>query len=388
MMHAKERTAAFLSSALRQNSQSADSDGATAGMVGPEEPDGIVGALCKRMSGMDAAVPFALMCVLFGVFALLVPNYLSVSNLQQLLRDFAEPCLVALAMGVVIFGGGIDLSVGATFAIANFIALYLFRIEALPLGVAVIGVLAAGAIIGALNGVLIAYVKTRPFLTTLATLLILRAGLDLVTNAHTVELANAWHETDAWNFLGAGFVFGIPANMAALLVLAMILHIGLTRLRPGLHIMATGAERKAARHAGIDTQRVTLLIYILSGMIASLAGLFYAARQSSAGSDTGLGWEVSALAAVVLGGVSLSGGRGSVGRVMMGSAILFLLMSGLLRMNMPGGASSALIGFTLLAAVAGHIQWSRWRDRHRGRQARERARLALPEGAAAEQVQP
>lgn len=307
--------------------------------------------------------PFALMCALFAIFALLVPNYLSVLNLQQLMRDYAEPCLVALAMGIVILAGGIDLSVGAAFAIANFIALYLFRIEAWPLEFAVLGVLSAGAAIGTVNGFLIAYVKTRPFLTTLATLLVLRAGLDLVTNAHTIELANAWHETDAWYFLGAGFVLGIPSNMLALLVLAACLHVFLTRLRPGLHIMATGADRKAARHAGIDTRRTTLMVYVLSGLIAALAGLFYAARQNSAGSDTGLGWEVSALAAVVLGGVSIAGGRGSVGRVLMGSAILFLLMSGLLRMNMPGGASSALIGFTLLAAVAVRVQWTTRRER-------------------------
>lgn len=376
MMQAKERMTAFPSRTDRQDPLPGD-PGIVAGRTEREAPAGIGSALRKRLNGIDAAVPFLLMCILFGIFALAVPNYFSIGNLQQLMRDFAEPCMVALAMGIVIFGGGIDLSVGATFAIANFVALYLFRIEALPLGLAVMGVLAAGAAIGALNGVLIAYVRTRPFLTTLATLLVLRAGLDLVTMAHTVELANAWHETDAWNFLGAGFVFGIPANMATLLVLAVALHLMLTRMRLGVHIMATGADRKAARHAGIDTRRVTLSVYVLSGMLASLAGLFYAARQSSAGSDTGLGWEVTALAAVVLGGVSLSGGRGSVWRVLMGSAILFLLMSGLLRMNMPGGASSALTGFTLLVAVAVHIQWSRWHDRQKAIGTRQRFPAAL-----------
>ena len=306
----------------------------------------------------DALVPVALAGALFLLFALLVPNYLSVANLQQLMRDFAEPSLIALAMGLAIFAGGIDLSVGATFALANFVALFLFRIEAWPLPVAMLGVLAAGGAVGAINGWLVAYVRTRPFLTTLAMLIVLRAALDLATNAYTLELGNAWHETDAWVFLGAGFVLGIPTNMAALVVIAVALHVFLTRLRPGLHIMATGADRKAARHAGVDTRRTTFLVYVLSGLIAAVAGLFYAARQMSAGSDTGLGWEVSALAAVVLGGVSLTGGRGSVARVLAGSAILFLLMSGLLRMNMPGGASSALIGFTLLLAVALRVKWA------------------------------
>lgn len=362
MTQARDHDAGALAGRLRQNRLPAASGGAASG--GGRGPGASIGSWLRGYGGnLDALVPFALMCGLFVIFALAVPNYLSVLNLQQMMRDFAEPALVALAMGIVIFAGGIDLSVGATFAIANFIALYLFRIETWPLGFAAAGVLAAGAAIGAVNGFLIAYVRTRPFLTTLAMLLVLRAGLDLVTNAYTVELANAWHETDAWYFLGAGFVLGIPTNVIALLVIAAVLHVFLTRLRPGLHIMATGADRRAARHAGIDTRRTTLMVYILSGLIAALAGLFYAARQNSAGSDTGLGWEVSALAAVVLGGVSLAGGRGSVGRILMGSAISFLLMSGLLRMNMPGGASSALIGFTLLAAVAVRIYWSKRRER-------------------------
>lgn len=385
MTQARDHDAATLAGRLRQNSLMARFGGVTSGRARGALAEPIAAWPRGLPVSVDAMVPFLLMCALFAIFALLVPNYLSVINLQQLMRDYAEPCLVALAMGIVILAGGIDLSVGTTFAIANFSALYFFRIEAWPLEFAVLGVLSAGAAIGTVNGLLIAYVKTRPFLTTLATLLVLRAGLDLVTNAHTVELANAWHETDAWYFLGAGFVLGVPSNMVALLVLAACLHVFLTRLRPGLHIMATGADRKAARHAGIDTRRTTLMVYVLSGLIAALAGLFYAARQNSAGSDTGLGWEVSALAAVVLGGVSLTGGRGSVGRVLMGSAILFLLMSGLLRMNMPGGASSALIGFTLLAAVSVRVQWTKRRER---KVRVSNVRDDLPAAPAANRVRP
>ncbi|CFX32187.1 Inner-membrane translocator (fragment) [Candidatus Filomicrobium marinum] len=364
MTQAEDRSASFLRGALARSPSLR-----VAGRAFSERERGLLSRypVFRRRFGdsLDAAVPLLVMCGLFAAFALLVPNYLSGSNLQQLMRDYAEPCLVALALGIVVFAGGIDLSVGAIFALANFTALYLFRIEMWPLPVAVLGVLSVGAVIGAINGVLIAYLKTRAFLTTLAMLLILRAGLDFVTNAYTIELANAWRDTEGWYWLGAGYFLGVPSNMVILLVVALALHLFLTRLRPGLHIMATGADRKAARHAGINTRRVTLLAYVLSGLIAALAGLFYAARQSSAGSDTGLGWEVTALTAVVLGGVSLSGGGGSVGRVMIGSAILFLLMSGLLRMNMPGGASSALIGATLLGAVGIHIQWSRRRARSR-----------------------
>ncbi len=312
---------------------------------------------------MEAALPFLVMCLLFGAFAFEVPNYLSIINLQQLMRDFAEPAFVAMAIAIVIFAGGIDLSVGAIFAITNFAALYLFRMHELPLAIAILGVVSVGVIIGMVNGYLVAYVKTRPFLTTLAMLLILRACYDMTALAHTVELATAMHDTDGWYFLGAGNVLGIPTNMAALIIVGVGMSFFLKHLRPGSHIMAVGANRKTARHVGINVKRTLFLSYVLSGAITAIAGLFYAAKQNSAGSDTGLGWELTALTAVILGGVSLNGGRGSISRVFIGSAILFLLSSGLLRMNVPGSLTSALIGLMLIVAVAMNIKWVKFKDK-------------------------
>ncbi len=308
------------------------------------------------MRWLKPAVPFLVMCLLFGVFALEVPNYLSIVNLQQLTRDFAEPGLVAIAMAIVVLAGGIDLSVGATFALANFAALYLFRIHGLPLEAAVLGTLAVGLVIGAINGFLVAYVNARPFLTTLAMLLILRASYDMVTNAYVLEIAGAMHTSRTWDFLGMGTMLGIPVNMAALIVVGSLAYLFLTRVRPGLHIMAVGASRKAARHAGIDVQRTLFLAYVLSGLVTALAGLFYAARQNSAGSDAGEGWELTALTAVIVGGISLAGGRGTIVGAIIGAAILFILSSGLLRMNVPGDLTSALIGLILLVAVAITLQ--------------------------------
>jgi ribose transport system permease protein len=301
--------------------------------------------------GAEALIPALAMCLLFTVFAITVPNYLSVLNLQQLMSDFSIPAFIAMAMGVTIFAGCIDLSVGATFAIANFVALLLVRVHGWPLMAVVPCVLGIGVAIGALNGVLVAYAKTRPFLTTLATLLILRAIYDRETDRYTTELADAGYSGPFWEFLGAGKIFGVPASMIALVVIGFALHVFLTRTRPGIHIMAAGASRKAARHAGIPVNRVLFLAYGISAVIASVAGIFYAARNDSAGSDTGLGWEVSALAAVVLGGARLSGGSGTIPRVLIGSSIAFLLVSGLLRMNAPGSLTSGLIGLVLLSAV-------------------------------------
>jgi ribose transport system permease protein len=310
---------------------------------------------------MEALLPLILACLTFTTFAILVPHYLSVVNVQQLMRDFAEPGLVAVAMAIAILAGGIDLSVGATFALADFVALYLFRIQGFSLSIAVAGAVATGAAVGTLNGLLIAYLRARPFLTTLAVLLILRAVFNLVSEAYTTELAISTHESAAWDFLGDGTVLGLPVNMVVLCGVGFFCHFFLTRIRPGLHIMAVGASRKAARHAGIDVRRSLLLAYVLSGTIAALAGLLYAARQSAAGSDTALGFEVTALAGVVAGGVSIGGGRGSVGRAILGAALIFLLVSGLLRLNASASLASATIGLILLLAGGLTAKWPQLR---------------------------
>ncbi len=312
---------------------------------------------------MEPIVPFVAMCLLFAGFALTVPHYLSAVNLQQLAHDFAEPGLVSVAMAFTILAGGIDLSVGASFAMSTFFTLLLFRVLGLPLGIAAIGGLSAGLAIGAFNGSLVAYLKTRPFLTTLAVLLIIRALFDVLTEATTSDLANADHSTDAWEFLSSGDILGVPFDFLILVVVGLAAHLFLSRVRAGLHIMAVGASRKAARHAGINVSRTLMLAYSIGGTIAALAGVLYAARQNSAGQDTGLGWEVTALTAVVVGGVSLAGGRGTIARALIGSFIIFLLISGLLRLNVPGNLSSAAVGLTLLVAVGLNVKWSKNRGK-------------------------
>lgn len=311
----------------------------------------------------ELVLPAVTLMLVFAFFAITVPDYISVVNLQQLMRDYAEPAMVAMAIAIVIFAGGIDLSVGAIFAIANFAALYFFRIQELPLPMALLATLAVGISIGSVNGLIVAYGRARPFLATLAMLLILRAGYDLVVHSYTIELANAFRSTSSWDFFGMGVWLGIPANMLILGLLAIIVHLFLTRTGPGLQLMATGGGREAANNAGVPVKSRLCLAYIMSGVIAATAGFLYATRQGSAGSDTGQGLELTALSAIVLGGISLSGGRGSVARVLMGAGILFLLLSGLLRMNAPGSLSQAVSGGLLLVAVAIFIKWEHYSTR-------------------------
>ncbi len=319
-------------------------------------PQLIIGELLEKR-WMEPIVPFTLMLLVFAAFIVTIPSYASIVQLQQLMRSFPEQAFVAMAMALSILSGGIDLSVGAVFAMADFLTLYFLQVQDWPLPLTIVAVLAWGALIGAVNGGLIAYAKTRPFLTTMVVLIILRAAYNKITGVYAAELAGASVDSAAWDFLGAGFVFGIPINMVCLIVIGAIAHLYLTRIRSGVHIMAVGSSRKAARHAGINVQRSLFLAYVLAGMLSALAGLLYAARQNSAGTDTGVGWEVNALAAAVLGGISLAGGRGTISRALMGAAIIFLLINGLVQLGTHGSLTSAAIGAILLAAVAFNVKF-------------------------------
>ena len=313
--------------------------------------------LAKRW--MEPAIPFALMLGLIAWFAAVTPNYATLANAHQLGREFAEAGFVAVAMGLVVISGGIDLSVGAVFALANLVALALFQISGLPVPLVALGALAAGAAVGAANGLLVGYLKTRPFLTTLVTLIILRAVVDLLGQKYSVQLASGSHQSAAWDFLGGGALFGVPANVVVLIAVALVGHVLLSRSRPGWHLTAIGSSRKAARHAGIRVERVLFTTYVLSGLLAATGGLFYAARLASTGSDTGIGWEINALTAVVLGGVSLAGGRGTVARALIGAVIVFVLINGLVRMGFPGALTSTALGAVLLLAVGIDVKWAK-----------------------------
>jgi ribose transport system permease protein len=306
---------------------------------------------------MEPIIPFTLTIAVFLAFALTIPRYLSAGSLQELMLNFAEQGMVAIAMAFSVLSGGIDLSVGSIFATANFLALYFYLILGLPLPAMIVLVLAFGALMGAVNGGLIAYGKTRPFLTTLVVLIILRAAYNKVTDAFTDQLASISSDSSVWDFIGGGKILDVPTNMAGLIVLAVAAHFFLTRVKPGVHIMAVGSSRKATRHAGVNVKRALFSAYVISGSISALAGIFYAARQNSSGTDTGVGWEINALAAVVLGGISLTGGRGTIARAVMGAAIIFMLISGLVRMGMSGNLTTAIIGILLLVAVGFNGKW-------------------------------
>ena len=325
-------------------------------------PDHVVGELLsKRWS--DNAIPFVMVIAVILVMGLSIPGYFSATNLSDSVRQLGEFGLLTIAMMIVMVAGGIDLSVSSNYALANIVSLALLNVAGWPVAAVIPVTLSIGAAIGLVNGLLVGYLRLRAFLTTLVTLVIVRSVVDLLLLHYAVAIAGAFVDSDAWDFMGYGDVLGIPFSFVLLLVIAIVLHVLFTRMRLGWWIMAIGGSRRSAYNVGIPVGRTVCLTYVGSGVLASLAGLLYAARLSGAGADTGIGLEIMALTAAVLGGNSLGGGRGSVAKAVMGAIIVLLLVNGLVRQGLPGGASSVAVGLVLLIAVAIDVRWLKNRQK-------------------------
>lgn len=325
-------------------------------------PDHVVGEiLSKRWS--DNAIPVLICLLVLACMGVLIPNYFSSDNVSNLSRELGEFGLVTIAMMIVLIAGGIDLSVSSVFALANLVALTLLNVAGWPVGFVIPAALLVGCLAGLVNGVLIGYFKLRAFLTTLVTLIIIRSLVDLMLLKYSVQIAGTFIDSDVWFFIGEGSVAGFPFSFLVLTVLALALHIVFSRMRIGWRITAVGGSRRSAHNMGIPVSRIVCLTYVASGFLASLAGVLYATRLSGAGADTGIGLEIMALTAAVLGGVSLGGGRGSVAKALLGGVVVLVLVNGLIRMGLSAGVSSAGLGVVLLVAVAIDVRWVK--NRHK-----------------------
>jgi ribose transport system permease protein len=325
-------------------------------------PDHIIGEVLTK-EWIDTAIPVLMLLLSVAVFSVLLPNFLSFSVFVELLRQMGELTFVTLGMSIVIMAGGLDLSVGSIFALANFTTLALVNYLQWPLPVALPVVILICALCGLVNGILIGYLRLRAFLTTLAMLIILRALVDYILFYWGTAVVANTIDSDVWDFFSFGTVLGIPFNYLLALLAAAGLHIFLTRTRPGWHIRAVGGSRRSAHNAGINVRRTVCFTYVLSGVLTGIAGILYAARLNNAGTEAGVGLEVEALTAAVLGGNSLGGGRGSIPKAALGAFIVGLFTNTLLRFSLPSGANPLAIGLILLIAVATDVRWLKNRQK-------------------------
>lgn len=325
-------------------------------------PDHLLGEiLSKRWT--ETAVPVLVLCVVVAVLSNLLPGFLEPHRLADAGRQAGEVGFVVLGLSLVLIVGGIDLSVGSMFALCNFTALLLVHVFGWPVLAAAPATLLVGALLGSVNGLLVGYLRLRAFLTTLITLIVYRALYEMFSQQYAAQISSVFPESAAWDFVGNGAVFGVPTSVIVFAVVAILGHVFLTRLRAGWHVTAIGGSRRSAFNAGIPVARTVALCYTASGVLCACAALFFASRLATVSGDTGVGLEVTALTAAVLGGISLGGGKGSVTKAVVGTLIVLLIINGLTSLSAPGGLNRMVLATILIVAAVFDIRWTKNRGR-------------------------
>ena len=325
-------------------------------------PDHLLGEiLSKRWT--ETAIPVIVLVIVAVALSRSIEGFLTPSGLADTARQAGEIGFVVLGMALVVIVGGIDLSVGSMFALCDFCALFCLNVLNWPVPAVIAATILCGLALGAINGVLIGYLRLRAFITTLITLIIYRSGYDLLLVDNSNKIAAAFPDFPSWNFVGGGDVFGVPSVALAYLAVAIFGHIFLTRLRGGWHVTAIGGSRRSAYNSGIAVRRTIALCYAASGALTAVGALFFAARLGTVGGDVGVGLEVTVLTATVLGGISLGGGKGSVTKAAVGTLIVLLITNGLTTLSVRGGVNRMVLAAILLVAATIDIRWLKNRTR-------------------------
>lgn len=284
----------------------------------------------------------ALICILF---ALLTPNFLTAGNIVNIFRQASINIVLATGMTFVILTGGIDLSVGSILGVAAVVGVLTSLIPGVG-WLAVPVALLAGLGLGLINGALIAFLDLPPFIVTLGALTALRGAAYLVANGTTVinrDLNFAW--------IGINYLGPIPWLVVIALLTVVISWFILRRTILGMQIYAVGGNQQAARLTGIKVKRVLLFVYGVSGLLSGLAGVMSASRLYSATGMLGEGYELDAIAAVILGGTSFSGGIGTIVGTLLGALIIAVLNNGLTLLNMSFFWQLVVKGLVIIVAV-------------------------------------
>jgi ribose transport system permease protein len=312
---------------------------------------------------VESAIPFlAFIAVVAGILST-TDGYFVSANLRNLAQYAADGGLVVLALLIVVAVGGIDLSVGSNFAMSAFVALFCFHILDLPVPAVLAASLASGALIGSANGVIAGLIGCGALLTTLGTMITTRGLFTLASQARLVEISTSMRADDTWDWVGFEKFLSMPIGFWAWLIVGVLVFVMFRQSRLGWHILAVGGNRKAARHGGIQVKLTILIAYVLAGLIVGLAGFLFAARQNSAGADTGIGLEFFALTALVVGLGGFVPGRGAVVAVMTGFITVYLLNNLLINAGFRGDFVQFSMGAIIIAILAIDVRFRK--NRHR-----------------------
>ncbi len=288
-------------------------------------------------------IAFAVLCV---VLSMRSPAFLTVQNGINVLRQISINAILAIGVTYVILTGGIDLSLGSVLALTGVLAATFAHPGTYPLVVPLaIGIL-GGVLIGILNGIVITRFRVAPFIVTLGMMTIARGGALIASKGRPVS-----NLSDAFNFIGNGNLLGVPIPVLLLAGVFGISYFVLRRTTFGRYVYAVGGNEEAARASGIGTQRVKIAAYAICSGLAGLAGIIQASRITTGQPNAGISYELDAIAAVVIGGTSLSGGVGTITGTLLGALLIGTLNNGLDLLNVSSYYQQVVKGLIIIGAV-------------------------------------
>jgi ribose transport system permease protein len=283
------------------------------------------------------------------IFSQLSPFFFSAENLLNVTLQASITAIIAAGMTFVILTAGIDLSVGSLVAFAGVLTTSMLKIN-LPLylvfPIAILGGILFGVVSGGIAGIFVTKFNITPFIVTLALMTIWRGASFVYTGGRPI-----WELPDSFSFLGAGRILGIPFPTIIMVIVFVISHIVLTKTKFGRYVYAVGGNLEAARLAGINTNFILTAVYVISGVLSAISGILLASRVNSGQPNAGLMYELDVIAAVVVGGTSLFGGRGTIIGTFIGAMLIAVLKNGLNLLNVGSYIQQIVVGVVILLAV-------------------------------------
>lgn len=303
--------------------------------------------LTAKTTLLEKLIPFLGLILLIIMISILNPAFLDLSNLLNLLRQISINGLIAFGMTFVILTGGIDLSVGSILALSSAFIALLITSGVDPILAIIIGVV-IGFILGVVNGIFVTKGNMAPFIATLATMTIFRGLTLVVTDGNPITNLG---DNYLFQLFGKGYFFGIPVPAVTMTLVFIILFVILHKTTFGRHTYAIGGNEIASKISGIKVNHVKIFIYGISGLMAALAGAILTSRLNSAQPTAGTAYELDAIAAVVLGGTSLTGGKGRIVGTLIGVLIIGVLNNGLNLLGVSSFYQQVVKGVVILIAV-------------------------------------
>jgi ribose/xylose/arabinose/galactoside ABC-type transport system permease subunit len=326
---------------------------------GARAPDGSVGrarfvSARRLLDDRGVLVGLIVVALIFG--ALIGPRFFRAANLELIARQTAIVCVAALGMTMVIVSGGIDLSVGSIVALSTVVTALILGTGAGPAAAAA-GAVAAAAVCGTLNGLLVTQLRVVPFIVTLGTMLLVRGAAKGLADERRIEAPITWLNELMRTAQGdRGWL--LPSGIWLTIALAVVVGFTLGYTRFGRHLFAIGSNERAARLCGVRINRTKWAVYTMSAALAGLAGVMEFSKLSVGDPTVSVGLELDVIAAVIIGGGSLLGGRGSVTGTMAGAAIMAIIQIGCSQQGLPNWVQQIVTGTIIVGAVA----LDRWRQ--------------------------